>query len=311
MRRTLTIALTLLTAVSVPAQTPTPVKAGRGKVVQTGESADAPNSLGTKLKSDLATANAAARAGLSRLKTQAIAKPPTQEQKLGLAAHAAGVDQPCDRTLFNVEGAAANFTIQPGQLILLNGCFKGSSNAEVRISGNFPPYGYLLLGIQDRGDGYFYGQMPDVTGVPDQPVSISIRFLSDGFTTSPRNGFFYAKRQTWEVYVDDRVCRGLRTGANKGTPIVDDWSDGPLCVTRGAGAAGIAVAAGSDAWFARSGYRLTKFWWMAVTSPGDRPVPTSVRPSDDGSGIVVTFPESTWYGAYRVRIEGPAGPAPY
>lgn len=172
MRRSSAIALSLLMAAPLAAQTPT----------------------AATLRADFDAANAAARSALARLKMQAIAKPLTQQQKLGVAAHAAGVDKPCDRTLFNVEGAASNFRIQPGQLILLTGCFKGASNAEVRISGTFfPPYGYLLLSIQERADTYFYGAVPDVTGVPDQPVAISIRFLSDGFTTAPKNGLFYRK----------------------------------------------------------------------------------------------------------------------
>jgi hypothetical protein len=301
MRRTLALAL-LLVAPLLQAQAPPVRTLPKTPTIRTGESPDAPSSLSAKLRSDLLTANAAAQAALSRLRSQAVAKPPTQEQKLALAAHQAGVDKPCDRTLFNVEGAAANFTIQPGQLVLLNGCFRGSSNAEVRIEGGSLPGGVLLLEVQERGDGYFYGKVPDVTGVPDQPVSVVVRFFSDGFRTAPRNGSFYAKRQTWDTYVDDQVCPNFRV--NERPPIVNISGDGPLCTS-----ASHPVAGGVDRWSSRAreqGYRITKFWWKAYTDA----VPTAVRGTDDGS-IEVVHPGDSWYGAYRVKVEGPAGLRPF
>ena len=301
MRRTLAAALLLaaspLFAQKQPARTPP-----KNATIRTGESPEVPSALATKLKADLDAANAAARAGLSKLRVLAVPTPVSKEQNLKNAARQAGVDKPCDRTLFNVEGAASNFTIQPGQVVLLNGCFKGSSSAEVRIEGGSLPGGVLLLEVQDRGDGYFYGKVPDVTGVPDQPVSVVVRFFSDGFRTTPRNGSFYAKRQTWDTYVDDQVCPNFRV--NERPPIVNVSGDGPLCT-----AASHPVAGGVDRWASRAreqGYRITKFWWKAYTDA----VPTAVRGTDDGS-VEVVHPGDTWYGAYRIKVEGPAGLRPF
>ncbi len=239
MRHPLALALTFLAASPALGQAPAARTRPASPAFTTGASPDAPSALERALRADLSRANAAAQAGLARLKTQPVAKPLTEKEKLALAAHAAGL-MPCERTLFNVDGAAANFQIQPGQLVLLNGCFKGSSNAEVRIAGKFPPYGYLLLEIQNRGDGYFYGQVPDVAGVPDQTVSISVRFLSDGHTTIPRNGFFKAKRQSWEAAVTPGVCKcsgrpgRRRPGAKPGLGfaphgVLLDWNATPGC----------------------------------------------------------------------------------
>lgn len=300
MRRTLVVAL-LLAATPLFAQKPpyrTPV---RSATKRTGESPEVPSALAAKLKADLGAANAAAQTGLSRLRVLAVPTPVSKEQKLKQAALSAGVELPCDRTLFKVEGSAANFTIQPGQLILLNGCFKGAGSAEVRIAGNFPQ-GYLLLQIQERADTFFYGRVPDITGVPDQPVSVSIRFLSDGSSTTPKNGFFYAKRQTWDTYVDDAVCPALRV--NDRAPLVNVSGDGPLCTAGGHPSPG-----GVDRWASRArdqGYRITKFWWKAYTDA----LPGAVQATDDGS-ITVALPPGTWYGAYRFKVEGPAGLRPF
>lgn len=308
MRHTLALTALLVAAPLLHAQAPPARTRPKSPTFKTGESPEAPMTpLARKLKSDFEAANAAARAALSRLKAQPVPRPPTQEQKLALAAHQAGVDKPCDRTLFNLEGAAANFTIQPGQLILLNGCFKGSSNAEVRIEGGSFPNGALLLEVQDRGDGYFYGKVPDIAGVPDQPVSVCVRFFSDGFKTSPRSGSFYAKRQTWDVLVDDRVCHGLRVDG-----AMPFGGSGPVVPCEAP--SGPAVHSWSSKARA-SGYGLTKFWWISVVTDSlghsNYVSPTSVRPSDDGSTVLVTAPKNCTYGAYRVRIEGPAGPPPF
>jgi hypothetical protein len=306
MRRTLALTALLLAAPLLRAQAPPTRTLPKNPTFKTGESPEAPlTPLARKLRSDFESANAAAQAALSRLKSQAVPKPLTQEQKLALAAHAAGVDKPCDRTLFNVEGAAANFTIQPGQLILVNGCFKGSSNAEVRIEGNFPD-GRLLLEVQDRGDGYFYGKVPDVAGVPDQPVSVCVRFFSDGYKTAPRNGFFYAKRQTWDVTVDERVCRSLRVNGN--APQAGSYVGAYWCWSE--------KMHGVETWSSSrraDGYKLTKFWWKAVleNSMGSFHAPASLTWSDDGSSVLVTLIPDTAYAPSRVRIEGPAGLTPF
>jgi hypothetical protein len=300
MRRTLAVAL-LLAATPLFAQKPPARTPGKGATIRTGESPEVPSALATKLKAELDAANAGAQAGLSKLRSLAVPTPVSKEQNLKNAARAAGVETPCDRTLFRVEGAAANFTIQPGQLILLNGCFKGAGSAEVRIAGNFPQ-GYLLLQIQERTDTFFYGRVPDVTGVPDQPVSVSVRFLSDGSSTTPKNGFFYAKRQTWDTYVDDQVCPNFRV--NDRPPLVNLSGDGPLCTAVNHPASG-----GVDRWASRArdqGYRITKFWWKAYTDA----VPSAVRGTDDGS-MEVVHPGDTWYGAYRIKVEGPAGLRPF
>ena len=283
----------------------------RSAVPLTGEAPDRPG-LGQKLSADLASANAAAKAGLTRVKQGIVSPAALQANFKPTPTHAAGnlaLKMPCDRSLFNVEGAAANFQIQPGQLILLNGCFAGAPNAEVRIAGNFPPYGYLLLNIQDRGDSYFYGQVPDVIGVPDQSVSISIRFF-DGTTSNARNGYFYAKRQSWDSTSGQAICHAVRVDGAEHAPDQHTLVIG--CPGNNFGPGGI------DVWSARdtaSGYRIVKFWWTAATTSNglDFPnaAPIDVRWSNDGTTVLVSHRPLALYGATHVRIEGPAGASPF
>ena len=284
----------------------------KSAAVSTGESPDRPG-LGQKLNADLMAANAAARAGLARAKqavvvptaVQAFVKPTPTHPALGNLAS----KLPCERRLFDVEGAASSFQIQPGQLILLNGCFQGAPGAEVRIAGNFPPYGYLLLSIQDRGDDYFYGQVPDVSGVPDQNVSISIRFF-DGVTTNARSGFFYAKRQSWDSTSGSAICHAVRVDGAEHVP--DPHTSEIGCPGNNFYPAGVDVWSARDA---ASGYRIVKFWWTAATTSNgiDFPnaAPTNVTWSNDGTTVLVSHRAMPLYGATHIRIEGPAGPSPF
>jgi hypothetical protein len=278
----------------------------------TGES-PAKAGLGEKLKADLVSANAATRASLARIKqslSPAVARlaatPTPTHGGLGNLAK----KMPCDRVLFNVEGAAVNFQIQPGQLILLNGCFAGAPNAEVRIAGNFPPYGYLLLNIQDRGDSYFYGEVPDVIGVPDQNISITIRFF-DGVTTNARNGFFYAKRQSWESAApSQKICNALQVNSTDGSNF---QFYNPSYEELGCSLAHF-DGGGIDVWTAaqkEKGFRITKFWWTAIHGGPFSSKDPQMRFSDDGSTVQVGFSNFGFYGASRVRIEGPAGLPPF
>ncbi len=74
---------------------------------------------------------------------------------------------------------------------------------------------------------------------------------------------------------------------------------------------------GVDVWSSKlrsNGYRLTRFWWTAVLSEWqfsyEGKPPTDVRSSDDGTTMLVSHGK-TWYGATRIRIEGPAGLPPF
>jgi hypothetical protein len=309
MRRSVVLAALLLAAPHLEAQAP-PARAPKKPELRIGESPEPPSSLATRLRGDLLSANAAARAGLAKLKLLPVPTPVSKEQKLKQAALAAGLESPCDRALFRVEGSAADFSLQPGQLILLNGCFRGLPAAEVRIEGPSLPGGALLLQIQDRGETYFYGTVPDVDHVPDQPVSVVVRFLADGFRTAPKNGTFRAKRQSWEAAANPAACNALLVsgnGTSMGLPdemgCAGQWGHGP---------------AGIDIWSPKNlpaGYRITKFWWTAIASWNgfDHPnaAPTDVRWSDDGTTVLVSHRDHAWYGASRVRIEGPAGLRPF
>jgi hypothetical protein len=156
--------------------------------------------------------------------------------------------------------------------------------------------------------------VPDIDRVPDQPVSVVVRFFSDGFRTAPRNGFFYAKRQKWESAANPAVCSALRVQGMQVpqpyAPLYDSLVP-ELCDSPG-------DASNLNVWSSRQradGYRITKFWWKAVLQYEAQPSmggpPTDVRWSDDGSTVLVSVKPYSWYGATRVQIEGPAGLAPF
>ena len=274
------------------------------------ESVDSAPPAGVKLRDELALANAAAQgalAGAQRSSSNKSNKPLNIPTPVTIPPG----------TLQTVDGVLGNFQVQPTQKILLNGNFAGMSNGEVRIAGNFPPLGYLVLNVLDHGPDYFYGEVPDVTGAPDQPVVISIRFFSNGATSNGKAGRFRAKRTSTVHAASAAMCAGLVSNSTDADAVPVFWDGGdPSLGCRTTHWAELPFQ-GQDSWRlkkADQGFRILGAWWAAAYGTVSQATwanggPTIPWKATDDYWSHTGY--ESFYGITKLTIEGPAGVSPF
>lgn len=141
-----------------------------------------------KQSRDLDSANAASLAALTAVRNA----PLTTLDPKTLAA------MPCYRAIQTVDNQpSGSATLQPTQNLLVAGCFGDAPPATVTVRHDERNLSWQAAVIQ-RGPGYIYARMPDVTGVADGPASVTVG-LADGSPSRVFRARFVAKRQTYEL----------------------------------------------------------------------------------------------------------------
>lgn len=104
----------------------------------------------------------------------------------------------CDRRVLKVGQLGSGFTLRPGQLLVIRGCFQGAPVGSVRMNGLFQQQTFRQLDLLEWTDTYIRARVPNLVGVLDQDVRVQLRF-GDGDFSNELEGSFIARRALYVV----------------------------------------------------------------------------------------------------------------
>ena len=145
-----------------------------------------------RMARELEEANAIAASRLSALKGALPAPAPSLDAGLAGA-------MPCHQRIAAVDNQpGGGFRLQPGQNLLVTGCFgaAAATSVVVRHEGSGQVWNAQVI---QAGPQFVYAHLADVTGVADGPVQLSVAFANATVSNTVR-GTFVARRQTYEVH---------------------------------------------------------------------------------------------------------------
>ncbi len=118
-------------------------------------------------------------------------------------------------TSISVAGSSGGrFNVTPRQGVLVKGCFNDDREVvEIRVNGQFPS-GRVIVPISSKTDAFAFGNFPELSGVPDQPVTLSVKY-KNGSSSQERQGNFIADREV--IQLDPANIPGFKVRANPGT----------------------------------------------------------------------------------------------
>jgi hypothetical protein len=159
--------------------------------------------------------------------------------------------------LSSVAGSrSGRFETTPKAGVMVRGCFDepGQTPTEIRINGQFAG-GHITIPIQSKGSDFAFGNMPDIRGVTDQNVTLSVKY-SNGTSSNEKQGRFVATREAFQLDPASVPGFTMRTsaGAKRETP------GGNILMTHGTGTDN--QTSGTDIYVPAlaDGFEITDFW---------------------------------------------------